>query len=259
MAIGNEQFIDCSAFEESISDYLEKSLSTQMHKAVAEHALKCPLCHSLLNEVKESLAACRELAAVESPMTLLEARILSKTMPEAAMKCEEFEDHLTDYLDGFLPAAVFHRWERHAVLCNDCTDLPGTVVRSLATLVSFKMEELPLPDGLHQRILMQTIGTENAAEAKVSLATQVVEWVRGIRIPISLPQLAPVALMLVFAFLFLSQAISTDGSISDIYAKSIQVAEQTYRQSSEAFRGPQDQAPTVSEPIGGTTFIEDKR
>lgn len=259
MAIGNEQFIDCSAFEESISDYLEKSLSTQMHKAVAEHALKCPLCHSLLNEVKDSLAACRELAAVESPLTLLEARILSKTMPEAAMKCEEFEDHLTDYLDGFLPATVFHRWERHAVLCGECTDLPGTVVRSLAALVSFKMEELPLPEGLHQRILRETIGTEIAAEAKVSWANGAIEWLRGIRIPISVPQLAPVALMLMFAFLFLSQAVSTDGSISDIYTKSFQVAEQTYRQSSEAFRGPQNEAPASSEPISGTTFVGDNR
>lgn len=259
MAFGNEQIMDCSAFEESLSDYLDKALSTQSHKAVAEHALKCPLCHSLLNEVKDSLAACRELAAIESPLTLLEARILSKTMPEAAMQCEEFEEHLTDYLDGFLPAAVFHRWERHAVMCTDCTDLPGTVVRSLATLVTYKTDELPLPAGLHERILRSTLGTENASEAVTSWTNQAIEWLRGIRIPISVPQLAPVALMLMFAFLFLSQAVSTDGSISDIYAKSYQVAEQTYRQSSEAFRGPQTVTPSAGAPVDGTTYIEDKR
>ena len=60
-------------------------------------------------------------------MTHLEARILSMTMPETAMSCDEFENLLTDYLDGFLPAQVFHRWERHAVLCEKCTDLPGEV------------------------------------------------------------------------------------------------------------------------------------
>jgi hypothetical protein len=43
------------------------------------------------------------------------------TMPETAMPCADFEEYLTDYLDGFcLPS--FHRWERHAVLCNSCTD-----------------------------------------------------------------------------------------------------------------------------------------
>ena len=37
------------------------------------------------------------------PSRELEARILVSTMPETAMGCEDFEEHLTDYLDGFLP------------------------------------------------------------------------------------------------------------------------------------------------------------
>jgi len=45
-------------------------------------------------------------------------------MPETAMACEEFELFLTDYLDGFLPASLYHRWERHAALCGQCTELP---------------------------------------------------------------------------------------------------------------------------------------
>ena len=45
------------------------------------------------------------------------------------MSCEEFEECLTDYLDGFLPAHLYHRWERHAALCDRCTELPGEVVR----------------------------------------------------------------------------------------------------------------------------------
>lgn len=237
MAYENENLINCTQFEESLTDYLDKALDGALHKAVAAHALSCPLCHALLNEVKGALAVCREMAEPNAQFTRLEAKILERTMPQTTMPCEEFEGHLTDYLDGFLPAQVFHRWERHAVLCNDCTDLPGAVVRSLAACVTYKLEELPIPAGLHERILQETIGTAKAAAVKASWTSQFGEWVRSIRIPISIPQLAPVAMMMLFAFLVFSQTVSADGSLTDIYAKSYQLAEQTYKQSADAFNG----------------------
>lgn len=138
----DEKIINCLEFEESLSDYLDKTLDKHTHKAVAAHALRCPLCHSLLNEVKDALEVCHELSAPKAPLTRLEARILTMTMPETAMACAEFEEYLTDYLDGFLPAALFHRWERHAVLCENCTDLPGEVVRSIAACYTYKTEEM---------------------------------------------------------------------------------------------------------------------
>lgn len=229
--------MNCSEFEENLSSFLEGGLSRPAYKAAAEHAMKCPLCHSLLNDVKESMAACRSIGDARAPLTRLEARILANTVPQSEMHCTEFEGHLTDYLDGFLPAPLFHRWERHAVLCGDCTDLPGTVVRSLAAIVTLKLEELPVPAGLNERILLATIGSEPATAVKPSLKSRIWDAIGDIRIPISVPQLAPVALMLMFAFLFVSQTVSADGSLSDVYLKSISVAEETYRQSAEAFRG----------------------
>jgi anti-sigma factor RsiW len=252
--------MNCTRFEELLTDYLDKTLDRATFKTVAEHAISCPICHSLLNEVKGAMAVCRELAEPRSPLTRLEAKILASTVPDSSLHCAEFEDYLTDYLDGFLPAQVFHRWERHAVLCDDCTDLPGEVVRSLAAIVSYKLDELPVPAGLHARILQSTIGTESAASAKASFADQFREWVRGFSFPISIPQLAPVAMMMMFAFLVFSQTVSADGSLSDVYAKSFQLAEQTYEQSAAAWNGrePESQQ-TPQEPITGTTFVEDKK
>jgi hypothetical protein len=243
--------IDCTVFEDRLSDYLEKAVEKDLRKSMATHALKCPLCHALLNDVKESLKVCRQMAEPKMQLTRLEAKILSSTIPDASLHCNEFEDHLTDYLDGFLPAQTFHRWERHAVLCEDCTDLPGAVVRSLAAIVAYKADELPLPFGLNERILKLTLGSASAKESKASWASQFGEWVRGIRIPISVPQLAPVAMMLMFAFLFVSQTVSADGSLSDVYSKSVHLAEQTYKQGTEALQGratePQSQEPVTSE------------
>lgn len=252
MSYQDEIIIGCSEFEENLTDYLDGTLANNDHKAVAAHALRCPLCHSLLNEVKDALEVCHELAAPNVSMTHLEARIMSLTAPETAMSCEKFEDYLTDYLDGFLPAPIFHRWERHAVLCENCTDLPGEVVRSIAACYSYKAEELPMPAGLHDRILQATIGTTKAEDVRASWGSQVIEWIRGFSLP--LPQLAPIAMILIVAFLFFNQTVSADGSISGIYQKSFELAGQTYKQGADiVLGGEKDRMPQKSnqEPVEG--------
>lgn len=237
MSYNDEKVINCSEFEELLTEYLDGTLARETHKAVAAHALRCPLCHSLLNEVKTALEVCHEIAVPKPALTKLEARILSLTMPETAMACDEFEKHLTDYLDGFLPAALFHRWERHAVLCGECTDLPGAVVRSIAACYTYKTEEMPLPQGLHDRILQATIGTAQAASVRASWTAQVREWARTWTPPISIPQLAPVAMMLIFAVFILTQTVTAGGSLSGMYQKSFELAGQTYRQGASVVLG----------------------
>ncbi|MDQ3321754.1 MAG: anti-sigma factor [Acidobacteriota bacterium] len=258
MTYETERIISCPEFEEVLTDYLDGVLDRQTHKAVAVHALRCPLCHSLLNEVKDAMAMCREISAPKLSMTHLEAGIFSKTMPEVAMNCEQFEAHLTDYLDGFLPAALFHRWERHAALCGNCTDLPGEVVRSIAFCYTYKMDELPIPAGLNAKILQATIGTTEAQTVKASWISQMAEWIRSVSFPISLPQLAPVAMMLIFAVLVFSQTFSGSNPLTGVYQKSFELAGQTYQQSAEIVTGTDsgNQPKSNQEPIGGI-FVND--
>ncbi|MDH3494823.1 MAG: hypothetical protein OEM82_14810 [Acidobacteriota bacterium] len=244
----HQNLLGCNGFEENLSDYIEGAASGALRRNMAEHALKCPLCHSLLNEVREAVEVCRKIGAPESSMTSLEAKILSATMPETAMGCADFEEHLTDYLDGFLPAMLFHRWERHAVLCEHCTDLPGEVVRSIAACYTYKVEELPVPFGLTERILESTIGTAKANSLRPSRISQAGEWLRGLRLPISAPQLAPVAVMLLFAVLVFSQ--TGGNSIGGVYQKSFELAGKTYQQGADIVlrNGPDDTAaPTQGE------------
>lgn len=234
--MNREEFkVGCNTFEENLSEYLERALDGESQRAMAAHSLECPLCHALLNEVKDALAVCKEISAPKAQLTGLEAKILERTMPESAMVCLEFEDSLTDYLDGFLPAKTFHRWERHAVLCENCTDLPGEVVRSIAACYTYKLEEFAVPEGLHERILETTIGTTRASDLRPSRAARVKEWFRELKFPIAVPQLAPVAMMLLFAALFFSQ--TGGGSIGGMYQKSVELAGQTYQQGADLVLG----------------------
>jgi len=159
-----------------------------------------------------------------------------------------------------LPAIVFHRWERHAVLCEKCTDLPGAVVRSIAVCHTYKMEELPMPAGLHNKILQATIGTTEAKAVKASWTLQAVEWIRSLSFPIPIPQLAPVAMILLFAVLIFSQSVSADSSIGGIYEKSFEMAGQTYKQGADIMLGGNKIEPQLNqEPIQGTYVNEENR
>ena len=260
MSYTEEEIISCSEFEEHLTDYLDKALDKKLQKSVAAHALRCPLCHALLNEVKEALELCHEISVPKTSIPRLEARILSMTTPETAMECGNFEEHLTDYLDGFLPAPIFHRWERHAALCEKCTDLPGEVVRSIAACYTYKLEELPIPAGLNAKILQATIGTTEPQEVKPGWVSQVRQWASGFSFPIAAPQFAPVAMMLLFVALIVGQTAMADGS--NVYQKSFELAGQTYRQGANIMLGepPADTEQNPNrEPVQGT-FVnnEDK-
>src|SRR5678816_3792542 len=216
----------CVDFESQLTDYLEGVIGPETNRLMAEHAMKCPVCHETLSAVKSTLDACR-VATVPSPSKDLEARILQRTVPETAMSCDEFEECLTDYLDGFLPANLYHRWERHAALCDRCTELPGEVVRSIGACYTYITEEMALPEGLNERILKATLGTDTANEMKAPWTARAASRLRLLLDPIVSPQLATVATMLLVAILVLTNTVSADGSISGIYNASLELAERT--------------------------------
>ncbi|MBV9958906.1 MAG: zf-HC2 domain-containing protein [Acidobacteria bacterium] len=248
----------CADFEERLTDYLDGALDAQTSRDVAEHALRCPVCHELLSEVKNTMQACLLAEAPAAPAEL-EARILAQTMPETAMTCEEFEECLTDYLDGFLPAPLFHRWERHAALCERCTELPGQVVRSIGACYTYISEELPVPYGLHERILQATLGTTRSELVQAPLGARLAAWMRGLLDPLISPQLATVATMLLLAVLVLTNTVSADGSIGGMYSASLKLAEQSYSQgASRAVKPITDDLDRLTNGIT-TTLMEGNR
>src|SRR5919202_3176863 len=222
----------CAEFEDRLTDYLDGALEGEAQRACAEHALRCPVCHDLLNEVRNALVECRE-SVPPQPSPELEARILLKTAPETSMTCEEFEEFLTDYLDGFLPAPLYHRWERHAALCERCSDLPGQVVRAIGACYTYISEERPVPVGLHERILQATLGTTEAERVRAPLGARVAEWLRGWLDVMVTPQLATVATMVILAVLVGTSTLSDDGSIGGMYRASLRLASQTYTHGAE--------------------------
>src|SRR5437879_6309369 len=216
----------CHEFEKQLTDYLDGTLSAETNRLFAEHAIRCPICHDLLSEVKNTLLVCSSSEAPPAGAGL-EARILLRTAPETAISCADFEEHLTDYLDGFLLAPLYHRWERHAALCADCSELPGDVVRAIGGCYTYKQDDLPVPAGLEARILQSTIGNVLPQQMRAPVTARLIEWLRGSLDLIVSPQLASVATMLLVSVFVLTNTVSTDGSVGGIYHASLRLAERT--------------------------------
>src|ERR1700752_3080096 len=202
----------CVDFEYLLTDYIEGAVGPETNRLMGEHAMKCPVCHETLSAVRSAIETCH-IAAVPAPSRELEARILEKTIPQTARGCDEFEGCLTDYLDGFLPAHLYHRWERHAALCNTCTELPGEVVRAIGACYTYISEEKPVPQGLKEQILKATLGTVTANEGKAPWGARIASRFRSLLDPIMSPQLATVATMLLVAILVLANTVSAACSI----------------------------------------------
>lgn len=253
----------CTEFEDRLTDYLDGALEPEVHRSFAEHALRCPLCHEVLTEVKNTLQACKA-ASVPAPSQNLEAAILRETTPQVEMDCPSFEEYLTDYLDGFLPAPLYHRWERHAALCMHCTELPGEVVRSIGACYTYIADELPVPVGLNERILQATIGTVRAEEVRAPLGSRIAAWLRGLIDPIFSPQLATVATMLLIAVFVLTNTVSPDGSIGGVYAAGLHLASRStgansdreLKKLTDELGGNSTQEPATAPPVSQPTEPE---
>src|SRR5437762_949464 len=141
------------------------------------------------------------------------------------MLCHEFEDRLTDYLDGALDVEAHKSFAEHALRCPVCHDLLSEVKN---TLVACSASEAPLASaGLEARILHSTIGNVLPQQVRAPFTSRLVEWLRGALDPIVSPQLASVATMLLVAVFVLTNTVSTDGSVGGIYHASMQLAQQT--------------------------------
>jgi anti-sigma factor RsiW len=241
----------CNEFEERLTNYLDGALPVEEHRAFSEHALRCPLCHELLADVKQTIVACLSSEAPPAGVEL-EARILMTTAPQTAITCEEFEDYLTDYLDGVLMAPLYHRWERHAALCSACSELPGQVVRSIGAVYTYAQDELPVPAGLEARILQATIGNVLPRQVRAPVSARLIEWLRGALDPIVSPQLASVATMLLVSVFVLTNTVSTDGSVRGLYRASLQLAERTADNATRGSeKGVKQFAGSVNKLVGG--------
>jgi predicted anti-sigma-YlaC factor YlaD len=149
--------MDCAGFEELISDYLDCGLAPTVRRSFAEHLLACRPCHSIFNDVRDSIDACHHLK--ESQMreialfTDVEKRIISATSAGEMLSCRTLDALISDYFEGLIESTYEKIFNEHFAVCERCRHLVEGVRKSLE-----ESEAVEVPEALYSRILAATSG-----------------------------------------------------------------------------------------------------
>lgn len=228
--------MDCSKFQELMSDYLDGQLQPAESRAVAEHSLQCRACRAVMDEVKAALGECcaRPDAA---PSAELEAALLMIPAEHRRLGCADFEEVITEFLDGFVHACTYQRFEAHAAACSDCSRLLTDVVYAVAACHSVHTyEEYEAPEALVCRLIeimpeRRATGGRALADAVVAFASQLMP-----RATHRTGWSFATASGLVFAtFTLLLFGFSEDQTLAGIYRRALVKAAEVYSQGADLY------------------------
>src|SRR5579862_6820641 len=138
--------MNCDEFDNLLGDYLDRQLSRGDATRFAEHSLCCRACRSLLDDVKGRL---NEDHFEGNAASAYELDGVLEMIPRefAPMQCDTFEELITEFLDGFVPAETYHRFGAHPAECEACSELLTDVVMAVAACHSVhSSEEVDLPE-----------------------------------------------------------------------------------------------------------------
>lgn len=233
--------MNCSRFEELVSDYLDGTLAKSDSSAFRSHSLECRKCRATLDQIKSTVTVCKVEDDVETPFDL--EYVLSKIPYEhRTLDCSDFQEIITEFLDGFVPASIYHRFEEHAASCQECSELLTEVVYAVASCHSVHTyEEYDVPEMLTQRLealmpaprrsvlRMFTDLTMALFTNLMPRATQGAGWT-----------FATASMLVLTTFAFLLLGFSDDRTVGGIYRQAHVKAVELYSQGAEIYAQKQE-------------------
>ncbi len=228
--------MNCDTFEDKLSDYFDGLLAARGASLFRAHALQCRGCRSLMDEVKGTIQICREQEELDTP-AMLETALVAISVEHAVLGCDGFEALITEFLDGFVPAPTYHRFEEHAGDCCECSRLLTEVVYAVAACHSVHtFEEIEVPASL----IANLIGVMRArqpsfarrvanrlgviADHLIPNPVQTARWTFATSVTIA-------AAMLAFLFF----GFSDDGTVAGIYRQAHVKASELYSHSTDVY------------------------
>lgn len=228
--------MDCRTFEEQISEYLDGALAKPEAMPFRAHSLQCRACRALLDDVKCTVSEFKAADEI-APSPLLESSLYTIASTHAPFDCAAFEALITEFLDGFVPAATYHRFEEHAADCDPCSGLLTEVVYAVAACHSVHTyEEVETPASLVADLLSIARAKQQAARRKLAdrITTLVVRLIprprRGLRW-----SLVTAASLVLATFGYLLFGFSDDGTVRGIYRQAHVKFGQLYSQGADIY------------------------
>ena len=221
----------CEQFEEHISDFLDGELAGSTLAAFREHQMGCPDCRTLLDTIQGAITACGELPERDPSLEVVSRAIVIPAL-NPPIDCERFAALVTEFLDGFLEASVYHAFEDHAAACSKCSDVVSGVALAVTACHSVHFsEEMDVSEDLLGRILAETTGAALAAKSRPArLIARVGQLLATYSGPVWASRFATAAVIVtVFSVLV------TNGGLApaSIYANASRVTSRVYSRSAD--------------------------
>lgn len=147
--------MQCTHFDENISDYLDSHLARPVRREFCEHLLACRSCHQLFNDVREAMDGCHELKEMQmreiAVLAEVEQRIIGATSVGEMLSCRTLDALISDYFDGLIESGYERIFNEHFAICGSCRRLVEDVRKSIE-----EQEAVEVPDELYDRIFAVT-------------------------------------------------------------------------------------------------------
>lgn len=176
--------MNCSIFQDKISEYLEGELVAREKAEFAAHRLSCRECREVFNDVRDTVQALNLYAHADTADSLvaLEARIVDATSAGEMLSCTEFDKMIERYFDGVILGPTFQSFQAHFEDCWKCRRLLRGIEEAKEMMREAR-EEIEMPSNLPRRIMAATMGQEtDTFFDKLSRSLKVGQWVAAMLI-----------------------------------------------------------------------------
>jgi predicted anti-sigma-YlaC factor YlaD len=147
--------MDCSRFEELVSDYLDCGMARPERRSFCEHLLACRECHLLFNDVRAAIDGCHEWKESQMREIVMgaetERRIINATTAGEMLSCRTLDALISDYFDGLIKGEYEAVFNEHFAVCEGCRRLVKGLRDSLE-----EQESVETPEELYSRIFAAT-------------------------------------------------------------------------------------------------------
>jgi predicted anti-sigma-YlaC factor YlaD len=150
--------MDCSTFQDSLSDYLDGALESRSRAECAGHRLICRECRELYNDVRATVQTLGGMGEFFAEPAGLEERILAATTAGEMLSCGEFDRLIERYFDGVMLAPDHQIFQGHFEHCTKCRRLLAGIEDAIALCREVKEIEVEMPSSLPERIVSATTG-----------------------------------------------------------------------------------------------------
>jgi predicted anti-sigma-YlaC factor YlaD len=208
----------CEEFEARISEFLDGTLDRLEASRLREHSLECRACRALVDDVRNIITDCRAKDHPDFPASL-DLNLHRIPAAHAPMDCAHYEELITEFLDGFVPASTYHRFEEHASQCDPCSSLLTEVVYAVAAChgVHSYADYAP-PDALLDRLVAAGPPRDRRLSRIVAGELRsLVERIIPQPVPVPRPSVTMGLSLAACTLLFLLLGFSDDGTVPGIY------------------------------------------